>query len=332
MTVDVHSHYLPPAVVEAVEDGSSNTATIEVMRETGGLRLKLGDRSPTRTLPERLLDLNERHLWMDKTGIDKQMLAPWVDVFGYHLPSSEGVAWSKLLNASMLEATSDSRRFAGLATVPMQQPVAAAEALSESLEAGLSGVMIGTRVGEDELDSPIFEPFWSAASELGAVVFLHPNSEAGDPRLEAFGLTNAVGRVHDTTVAAARLLYAGIPKRYPGAKIVLSHGGGTLPYVLGRLAKHFSTGPESVSDPGEGFEQLYFDSVVSDPAALRLLIDKAGPNRVMLGSDYPFPIGDLEPGLTLRQARLSELEERLVREETARNIFSLPEVSENNGS
>ena len=263
MTVDVHSHYLPPAVIEAVEKGSSDTSTIEVVREMDhGLRLKLGGRSPTRPLPERLLDLSDRHFWMDKAGIDKQMLAPWVDVFGYHLPSSEGVAWSRLLNASMLEAISASRRFAGLATVPMQQPVAAAEALSEALGAGFHGVMIGTRVGEHELDSPIFEPFWSAASELGAAVFLHPNSEAEDPRLEAFGLTNAVGRVHDTTVAAARLLYAGIPKRYPGAKIVLSHGGGTLPYVLGRLAKHFSTGSESLSDPEEGFEHLYFDSVV----------------------------------------------------------------------
>lgn len=332
MTVDVHSHYLPPAVIEAVEDGSSDTSTIEVIREKGRLRLKLGNHSPTRTLPERLLDLDDRRRWMDERSIGIQVMAPWVDVFGYHLPSSEGVAWSRLLNDSMLEAISDSRRFAGLATAPMQQPVEAAEALSEALEAGFHGVMIGTRVGEHELDSPIFEPFWSAASELGAPVFLHPNSEAEDPRLEAFGLTNAVGRVHDTTVAAARLLYSGIPKRYPGAKIVLSHGGGTLPYVLGRLAKHFSTGPESISDPEEGFKRLYFDSVVSDPAALRLLIDKAGPDRVMLGSDYPFPIGDLEPEHAIRQTRLDASEERLVREDTARSVFSLPDTSETAGS
>lgn len=332
-TVDVHSHYLPPTVIEAVEDGSSDTPAIEVVREVEqGLRFKLGNRSPTRPLAERLLDLEERRLWMDEMDVGTQVLAPWVDVFGYHLPSSEGVAWSRLLNASMQGAISGSRRFAALATVPMQDPMAAAKILAEAIEAGFRGVMIGTRVGERELDSQFFEPFWSAASELGAVVFLHPNSEAEDPRLEAFGLMNAVGRVHDTTVAAARLLYAGVPTRYTGAKIVLSHGGGTLPYVLGRLAKHFSIGLESAVDPQEGFERLYFDSVVSDPAALRLLVDKAGPNRVMLGSDYPFPIGDLEPGRVTQQTHLEDPEERLVREETARNVFSLPDVPETDRS
>lgn len=325
MTVDIHSHHVPPTLVDAVEGGGSETPSITVVREGEQvLRFKLGDHNPTRALPESLLDRDGRLLWMDEAGIDTQVVSPWVDIFGYHLPSAEGAVWSRLLNATMREAVAGSERFVGLATVPLQEPVSATEVLAEAIDAGFPGIMIGTRVNEDELDSPIFEPFWSAASELGAAVFLHPNSEGEDRRLKAFGLANAVGRVHDTTVTAARLLYAGVPVRFPGARIILSHGGGALPYVLGRLAKHFSIDPELGANPEEGFEQLYFDSVVSDPAALRLLVDKARPTQVMLGSDYPFPIGDLEPGRVIQQIHLDEQSKRQILGETARDVFSLP--------
>lgn len=321
MAIDVHSHYVPPALLESVRRGDPEIPGVRLVQWEGH-RFELGDRR-IGAVPDSLLDLERRLLWMDEAGVETQVLAPWVELFGYHLPPAEGIAWSRLLNASMRETVAGSGRFAGLATVPMQEPAAAAEILAEAVDAGFPGVMVGTRAGESELDSAFFEPFWSAASELGAVVFLHPNSETGDPRLGAFGLANAVGRVHDTTVTAARLLYAGVPARFAGARIVLSHGGGTLPYVLGRLARNFSIDPELGSDPTAGFGRLYFDSVVSDPAALRLLVDKAGPGHVMLGSDYPLPIGDLDPLRTNRQARLGERAEEQVLEETARSVFSL---------
>jgi aminocarboxymuconate-semialdehyde decarboxylase len=257
------------------------------------------------------------------------VVAPWVDIFGYHLPLAEGIAWSQLLNDVLREAVVASDRLVGLASVPMQEPTAAAEVLAEAMETGFPGVMITTRVNETELDSPSLEPFWAAASERGAVVFLHPGFAEDDPRLGTFGLTNAVGRIQDTTVTAARLLYAGVPARFAGAKIVLSHGGGALPYILGRLVRNYALDQESRADPEEGFGRLYFDSIVFDSGALRLLLEKAGPEHVMLGSDYPFPIGDLTPQRVVREALLGKAEANQILEKNARRIFLLEERFEN---
>jgi aminocarboxymuconate-semialdehyde decarboxylase len=322
VTIDMHAHYVPPTLVDAVEAGIPEVPSASVITEgEQGHRFKLGDASATRPLPGGLVDVDRRLQWMDENDIDVQVVAPWVDVFGYNLPPDEGIVWSRLLNDVLREAIGDSDRFVGLASVPMQEPEAAAEVLTEAMVAGFPGVMIATRVNENELDSPPFEPFWAAASELEAVVFLHPGFGGGDPRLGAFGLMNAAGRIQDTTITAARLLYAGVPTRFAGAKIVLSHGGGALPFVLGRLARNYSLDPESMSNPEQGFEQLYFDSVVFDPEALRLLLEKAQPGHVMLGSDYPFPIGDLTPQRVIEQVSPDESEASRILQGTASSLF-----------
>ncbi|WP_244321366.1 amidohydrolase family protein [Streptomyces melanosporofaciens] len=174
--------------------------------------------------------------------------------------------------------------------------------------AGLPGVMIATRAGERELDSPEFTPFWEAADESRAIVFLHPGFGAASPRYHDFGLVNGLARLEDTTVAMARMLYAGIPARFPGARILIAHGGAALPYVLGRLVRHHLTDPQGTADPLESFPRLYFDSVLFDPTALEYLVAKAGPGRVLLGSDYPFPIGDPSPRAVVEAAHLESAE------------------------
>jgi aminocarboxymuconate-semialdehyde decarboxylase len=165
---------------------------------------------------------------------------------------------------------------------------------------------IATRAGGRELDDPALTPFWEAADAAGTVVYLHPGFAGATPRYADFGLLNGLGRVEDSTVTLARLLYAGLPARYPGARLVVAHGGGALPYVLGRLVRNHVINPGSTADPVESFAHLYFDSVVFDPSALEFLVAKAGPDRVMLGSDYPFPIGDLTPRAVVERAGLPE--------------------------
>lgn len=328
MIVDVHSHHVPLALVKEVKAGLSETPSVSVVgEEEERYRFKLGDQPPTRILPKDLLDLDQRLNWMDEVGIDVQVLAPWVDLFGYHLPVVEGIAWSRLLNDALKETVAGSNRFACLASVPLQDADAAAQVMSDALDTGFAGVMIGTRVNHTDLDAPELEPFWAAASEYGAAVFLHPGFAQGDPRLGDFGLINAVGRIQDTTVTAARLLYAGVPVRYSGAKIILSHGGGALPYVLGRLVRNHAIKPEAQADPEEGFKRLYFDSVVFDPEALRLLYSKAGSGSVMMGSDYPFPIGDFTPRHVIHKAGLDESETNRMLSKTAGSVFLLARES-----
>jgi len=162
------------------------------------------------------------------------------------------------------------------------------------LSDGFVGVTIATRIGNVELDAAQFESFWQSLSDHEATVFIHPGYADDDQRTVDYGMINAVGRPVDTTIAAARILAAGIPERFPGARILLAHGGGALPFILGRLRLNHELFPE-VGDPDAGLERLYFDSVVFDPDALCYLVGKAAPGAVMLGSDYPFPIGDHSP-------------------------------------
>ena len=159
----------------------------------------------------------------------------------------------------------------------------------------LPGIMIATRAGGRELDDPAYEPLWAAADEAGAIVYLHPGFGGTSTRYRDFGLVNGLGRLEDTTVTLARLLYAGIPAKWPHVKFVIAHGGAALPYVLGRLVRNHTINAETTMDPLDSFSRLYFDSVVFDPDALRFLVTKVGADKVLLGSDYPFPIGDLQP-------------------------------------
>jgi aminocarboxymuconate-semialdehyde decarboxylase len=170
---------------------------------------------------------------------------------------------------------------------------------------GFRGLTIGTFAPGVDLDHPDLDALWEAAARLEMPIVLHPLYLYGEPRLASYDLPNAIGRVNDTAIAVSRLLYAGVLTRHPGLQIIVAHGGGGVPYALGRLARNYELNPQGMADPREGFRQLYFDTVVYDPAPLRYLVELAGADRVMLGSDYPFPIFDPAPLEVVRQAGFS---------------------------
>jgi aminocarboxymuconate-semialdehyde decarboxylase len=146
----------------------------------------------------------------------------------------------------------------------------------------------------------------------------------GEPRLSDYDLVNALGRVADTSIAVSRLLYSGHLLRYPNLKLVLSHGGAALPFVLGRLSRNFTIAQGKYADPRKGFAALYFDSVVFDQAALRLLVEVAGDGRVMLGSDMPFPIGDPHPRVVIEHGScFSEPQRKAMLGQTSSQVFRL---------
>jgi aminocarboxymuconate-semialdehyde decarboxylase len=290
-------------------------------------RVQFEESAPTRPLPERLLDLDRRQEWMVQEGVDVQLASTWADLFGYSLEGPQAVEWCKILNDTLMEAIADSPRFAAFASLPMQAPDDAVKMMETVRQEGFVGVTIATRIGRTELDDPTLVPFWDAASELAMTVFIHPGFETGDPRTAEYGMVNAVGRALDTTIASARLLFAGVPTRHPGARILLAHGGGALPMILGRLARNHVLHPE-LSDPIVNFGALLFDTVVFDTGTLSLLVDKAGPRSVMLGSDYPFPIGDPQPLRVVRDtARLTAQERAWILGGNAGQIFDLDEVN-----
>ena len=193
------------------------------------------------------------------------------------------------------------------------------------MNAGFAGAMIGTQPkgASGTLDDADLDPFWEAASSLNAVIYLHPMFGCGDTRLDDYDMINAVGRGVDTTTAIARMLFAGHFLKYPDMKFVLSHGGGALPYLIGRLARNRDIHPGEYADPVESFGKLYFDSVLFDPRALRFLTEIVGAEKIMLGSDYPFPIGDPDPCKVVREAKLGDQPSKLILGDTAQRIFKL---------
>jgi aminocarboxymuconate-semialdehyde decarboxylase len=326
--IDVHAHIVPTQVLDDLEHGRLRFPGIEVVRRDEGRALAFAGAAPTRPVPPPLQDAERRRSWMDEQGIDVQVVAGWLDMFGYGLDPQEGAEWARTLSAYIREATDAADgRLVPLGTVALQDPAGAAAALRDLVEDGFPGVMIATQIGELELDDPAVEPFWEAADDLGAVVYLHPSFGSG-PRHAVHGLVNGLARPEDTTLTLARLLYAGVPARHPGMKLIASHGGGTLPYVAGRLVRNQAVVARDAADPLESLAHLYFDSVVFEPGPLRLLLETASADRVLLGSDYPFPIGDLEPRGVIERAGLDEATVAKLVTDNARELFGIgvPEV------
>ena len=325
MIIDTHAHFTPEAMLKALQAATGRFPNVELLAKDNAYRLAFAGGALTRPVAPKLRETAERLAWMDKTGLDAQVCGGWLDSFGYELPPEEGANWSRFVNEHLMAGTNSSARLAPLATVPLQSGKLAAKVLDEAMMAGFAGAMIGTQPkgSAGTLDDPDLDPFWEAASSLKAVIYLHPMFGCGDTRLDDYDMINAVGRGVDTTTAIARMLFSGHFLKYPDMTFVLSHGGGALPYLIGRLARNRDIHPGEYADPVAGFAKLYFDSVLFDARALRFLAEVAGAEKIMLGSDYPFPIGDPDPAKVVREAKLGEAPTKQILGETALRIFKL---------
>jgi len=326
IVIDIHAHFTPKLLFERFDAHAAQFSGVKLLRENKSARMQFPGTELTRPIMPKLSDLADRRAWMDRNGIDHQLVGGWLDSFGYELPAREGLAWSRFINDCMREELRGEPRFTPLATVPLQDGKLAAQVLEETMGKEFGGVMIGTLPkgnGGGNLDDPSLDPFWDTASKLGAAVYLHPMFVCGEPRLSDYDLVNALGRLVDTSIAVSRLLYSGHLLKFPGMKFILSHGGGTLPYALGRLARSHQASQGKVADPRKGFATMYFDSCVFDSDSLEYLARKAGARRVMLGSDAPFPIGDPEPTKVIENAHFTAAQKNDMLGATAQSVFRI---------
>jgi aminocarboxymuconate-semialdehyde decarboxylase len=188
---------------------------------------------------------------------------------------------------------------------------------------GYRGLTIGTFAPGVELDNPDLAGLWETAARLRMPIVLHPFFPYEDERVRPHDLGNAVGRLNDTAIAVSRLLYAGVLTEHTDLCIIVVHGGGSIPYALGRLARNFELRRDEVADPRAGFARLFFDSVVYDPEPLRYLVELAGAEHVLLGSDYPFPIMDARPREVVRRANFDEAVVDAIMSVNAGRLFAL---------
>ena len=324
MIIDAHAHFVPQALLdEALSQRSFRS--VKVANEHGAIRFAFAGQEPKRPVPAGMSDVERRRKWLADRGIDKQVVGGWLDMFGYDLPADEGLEWSRFLNAHLLKAAAQIPFLVPLATVPMQSGKLAARALEDALDQGFHGAMIGTQPkgASGVLDDPDLDPFWEAASARKATLFVHPTFGARDDRLKAYGLVSAVGRITDTTMAVARLLYSGHLLRHPDVNLVISHGGAALPMVFGRLKRSFATAPAQNADPAPGFHKLYFDSVVYDTRTVRFVCDIAGADRVLMGTDEPFAIAEQQPVKLIESCNFGAAERQAILGDTAARLFRI---------
>jgi aminocarboxymuconate-semialdehyde decarboxylase len=223
-----------------------------------------------------------------------------VFTFFYEQEAALGFACAMLQNEEIAaEIKRQPDRLLGLAGVPLQAPELAAGELARAMtELGLRGAMIGSHVNGRNLDDPALEPFWAAADALGAFIFVHPHAGAAPERLGSYYLKNLVGLPFETTVAGASLVFGGVLERHPRLKICLSHGGGFLPYQAGRFRHGHEVRPEPKVNlkhpPQESIGRLFYDTILHAKHTLEFLVASVGAQHVLLGSDYPFDMGNLD--------------------------------------
>lgn len=315
MIIDIHAHFTPPDWIDELRRNGARYGCQLHEDPSGHPSLRLGDAKPAPLLPF-LSDLSARFKAMAERGLEHQVLAPAMGSVGYHLPEQKGQALSRLFNETVVAtAKKFDGRLLPVATVPMQSSRAAVEELDYAVKIlGIRMVEIGTNINGANLDEESFRPFFARAAELGVLVQLHPHQDcvAGVDRLGRYYLSNLIGNPTDSAIAGASLIFGGVFEKLPSLNVCLVHGGGALPYLLGRLAYGYSaikvahTVPES---PNKYFRRFYFDTLVHDPRALRFLNELAGPDRLMLGTDYPYDnTGEKDPLGALDRAGLGGCE------------------------
>ena len=330
--IDVHVHFLSPRAIDAARTSPARYG-VRVLDDGERPRLSIGAEPPTRPLLEALYTLDCHLAFLDAQGIDAAVFGPLMDAAGYSLPPALAAAWSRVQNealaASLAEAGGQHR---GLATVPLQEPKLAADELRFAVTSlGLRGAMIDPNALGRSLGDRAFDPFWKAAAELGAPVILHPFRLEAVERFGRHYLHNLVGYPFETTLAAGGLIFGGTLDRFPPLEVVLVHGGGFLPYHVGRFDRGHVTRPEARADgaalPSGYLRRFYYDTLVQFPPALAYLVGLVGEDRVLLGSDHPFWLGDPEPVRIVREAGLPDAAQVAILGDNAARIFHLDQAS-----
>ena len=302
-TIDIHAHVVPQSLWKAVQTKTKWYGFEHFGGEGAGSVVSCNNVRTDLSSPKTQFTPEQRIKDMDAQGVDVQVLSIHTPFFGYHLDATTGQALARDVNQEIAATVKDApKRFAGMATLPMQDVPAAIKELEHAVtKLGLKGAELDTNVNGEQWDEPKFLPFFKAAEQMGAVLFYHPQPQnnflrARNPR---HGLFNSLGVILDDAIVAATLICGGVLEACPDVKICIAHGGGPTCYAMGRLDKGWARQPKDKRTPlppSAYQKKLYYDTVVGSEEALRFLIDSVGIDRVVVGSDWPFVPWNPGPG------------------------------------
>jgi aminocarboxymuconate-semialdehyde decarboxylase len=294
-TIDVHAHLVPQSLWRAADAGKEWYGYRHEPGEGVGTMVS-GGRRTNFTSPKVRLTMEERLKDMDAQGVDVQVISIHTPFFGYHLDPAQGRQLAREVNDEIAGMTRQwPRRFAGLATLPVQDVEAAIDELERALTVlDLKGAELDTMVNGETWDEPKFRPLFKAAEAMGAVLFFHPQPQHNFMmRLTArYGLYNSLGVIVEDALVVAILVFGGVLEACPDLKVCVAHGGGPACFAMGRLDRGWEGRPEArrhIDKPPSAYQRrLYYDCITGSEVALRFLLDQVGADRVVLGSDWPF--------------------------------------------
>ncbi len=302
LRIDTHAHYLPRDWPDLASKYGDNRFPVIHHGEDGRHRI-YKDGKFFREIWPKTWDPQERIDDYARFGIQVQVISTVPVMFSYWAPAHQALELHESLNDHMAETCRDySAHYAGIGTVPLQSPRLAIQEMERCVDQlGLCGVQIGSHINDWNLDDAELRPFFEAAQDLDAAILVHPWDMMGTDSMPKYWMPWLVGMPAEQSRAACALIFGGVLQQFPRLKVMLAHGGGSFPYTIGRIEHGFNMRPDLVAtdnphNPRDYFKQLYFDSCVHDDRALRYLLDTVGIDRVMLGTDYPFPLGEQEPG------------------------------------
>jgi aminocarboxymuconate-semialdehyde decarboxylase len=286
------------------------------------------DPYPIRRVTSLITDVRRRLAALERAKIDFQIISPVPSLLFYDRPFDTALTLSKAQNDGIAQTVSDNTVFAGLCSIPLQEPENALPELERAIRVlGLKGVEIGTNVNGRNLDDRSFWPFYAKVQDLGIPIMVHPHNVAASDRLQKYYLSNLIGNPLDTSIAIASVIFGGVLEDFPNLKFLFVHAGGFTPYQRGRLDHGFAVRPEPKANiskiPSHYLPLIYVDTITHYGPALEYLIKTMGASNVLLGSDFPFDMGPDDPVGDLQRTRMSAQDRKKISMENAKQLFRL---------
>ncbi len=329
LTIDIHTHILP----ENIPDFGSKygyRGFIHLDHHRPGCARMMMDDKFFREVQANCWDPGVRIGECDQHRVDVQVLSTVPVMFSYWAKPQDTLDLSMFLNDHIAGIVHRwPKRFVGLGTIPMQDPELAIQELERCKRIGLVGVQIGTHIHGVNLGEPRLFQVFEACQELGMAVFVHPWDMMGAERMDKYWMPWLVGMPVETTTAIVSMIFSGLFERLPRLRVAFAHGGGSFPATLGRIEHGFLVRPDLCAvdnnvNPRDYLGRFWIDALVHDPAVLRLVVDQMGADRVAMGTDYPFPLGELEPGQLIHSMPYDEATKRALLGGAALQWLDLP--------
>ena len=330
MRVDFHTHILPEDLPNFVEKYGHNRWPVFEQKCSCGADIMVSNKL-FRKVTNQVWDIEKRIADMDREGVDIQVISPVPVTFSYWAPTEQALELTKFQNDYIASVVKEKpERFIRLGSVPLQDAQVSIEEMRRcKFDLGLAGIEIGTNVNGENLDAEYLLPFFEAAEKWDVPLFIHPWETLAQDRTPRHNFLYTIGMPSETALAAASLIWGGVIEKFPKLKVCFAHGGGSFPYILPRLDKGWEVWPnlrKTKQPPSYYAENFYFDSLVYDSMNINYLIERFGYEKIIMGSDYPFLLREIDPGKTVDQTSdLTEEVRKAILGMNAMNFLNLQE-------